>query len=60
MRKMDEKSSLAYLEFQLDPFNSIIKNIESACQAALNSKAQLLEGPPGVIALLTHSRELVC
>jgi len=60
MRKVDEKSGLAYLEFQLDAFNPIMKNIESAGQAALNSKAQLLEEPPGVIALHTHSRELVC
>ena len=60
MRKMDEKGGLAYLEFQLNAFNLIIKNIESACQATLNSKAQLLEGPPGVIALHTHGRELVC
>jgi hypothetical protein len=48
-----------HLEFRLDAFNSIVKDIESAGQATLNSKAQLLEGPSGVIALQAHRRKLV-
>jgi hypothetical protein len=56
---MGKESGLTYLEFRLDAFNSIIKDIESAGQATLNSKAQLLEGPSGVIALQAHRRKLV-
>ena len=56
---MSKESGLTYLEFRLDAFNSIIKDIESAGQASLNSKAQLLEGPLGAIALQAHCRKLV-
>jgi hypothetical protein len=54
-----EEGGVAYLEFRLDAFNSMIKDIESAGQATLKSKAQLLKGPSGVIALQAHRRELV-
>jgi hypothetical protein len=56
---MAKESGPTYLEFRFDAFNSIIKDIESAGQATLNSKAQLLEGPSGVIALQAHRRKLV-
>ena len=56
---MGKESGLTHLEFRLDDFNSIIKDIESASQATLNSKAQLLEGPSGLIALQAHRRKLV-
>jgi hypothetical protein len=56
---MGKESGLTHLEFRLDAFNSIIKDIESAGQATLNSKAQLLEGTSGVIALQAHRRKLV-
>lgn len=59
MRRMNKESDLTHLEVRLDAFNSIIKNIELAGQAMLNSEAQLLEGPSGVIALQAHLRELV-
>jgi hypothetical protein len=36
-----------------------MKDIESAGQAASKGKAQLLEGPPGVIAFHTHGRKLI-
>ena len=54
-----EESGPTDLEFRLDAFNSIIKDIDPAGQAALNSKAQLLERPSGEIALRTHLRKLV-
>ena len=57
---MGRESVLTYLEFRLDTFNPMIKDIESVGQATLNSKAQLLEGPSGVIALQAHRRKLVC
>ena len=50
---------IQYLEFDLYSFNSIIKDIKSAGQATLNSKAQLLENPLGMIALHPHRRKLV-
>jgi hypothetical protein len=56
---MGKESGLTYLEFRLDALNSKIKDIESAGQATLNSKAQLLEGPSGLIALQAHRRKLV-
>ena len=56
---MGKKCGLTYLEFRLDASNSIIQDVESAGQATLNSKAQLLEGPSGVIALHAHHRKLV-
>jgi hypothetical protein len=56
---MGKESGLTHLEFRLDAFNSIIKDIESAGQATLNSKAQLLEGSSGLIALQAHRRKLV-
>ena len=56
---MGKGSGLTYLDFRPDASNSIIKDIESAGQATLNSKAQLLEGPSGVIALQAHRRKLV-
>ena len=56
---MGKESGLPYFELRPDAFNSIIKDIESAGQATLNSKAQLLAGPSGVIALQAHRRKLV-
>jgi hypothetical protein len=56
---MMKKRGLIYLEFDLYSFNSIIKDIKSVGQATLNSKAQLLESPPGMIALHAHRRKLV-
>jgi hypothetical protein len=56
---MGKESGLTHLEFRLDALNSIIEDIESVGQATLNGKAQLLEGPSGVIALQAHRRKLV-
>jgi len=56
---MDKEGGLTHLEFRLDAFNSIIKDIESAGQATLKHKAQLLEGPSSLIALQAHRRKLV-
>ena len=56
---MGEESGLTYLELRLGASNPIIKDIESTGQAT-RSKVQLLEGPPGVIALQAHIGKLVC
>lgn len=56
---MGKGSGLTHLEFRFDAFNSIIKDIESAGQATLDRKAQLLERPSGLIALQAHRRKLV-
>ena len=56
---MGKGGGLTYLEFRLDAFNSIIKDIQLTGQATLNSKAQLLEWTSGAIALQAHRRKLV-
>jgi hypothetical protein len=56
---MGKETGLTYLEFRLDAFNSIIKDIEPAGQATLKNKAQLLEGPSGLVVLQAHRRKLV-
>ena len=56
---MGKEGGLTHLEFRLDAFNSIINDVESAGQATLNSEAQLLEGPSGLIALQAHRRKLI-
>jgi hypothetical protein len=56
---MGKEGGLTHFEFRLDASNAIIKDIELTGQATLNSKAQLLEGPEGPIALQAHCRKLV-
>jgi len=49
-----------YLEFGLEGFDLVIQGKKFAGQTAQEGNVQLLEYPPGVIALRTHHRKLVC